>query len=171
MEHGLHDPIRHNTWATAQMLAFCRALDEPTLNATAAGTFGTIMETLQHLVDAEASYLLQLSGAWPEYPWERDDSVGLDVLAERIDRLANVWERFLAGGVDSERLLEAHGDEGEVFAIPAGVFIAQALHHGSEHRAQICTMTGAMGLEPPDVSAWGYAYAAGRGMIKTPGAG
>ncbi len=47
------------------------------------------------------------------------------------------------------------------------MFLAQAFHHASEHRAQICTILGALGHEPPDVSAWGYALATGRMTPKT----
>ena len=66
-----------------------------------------------------------------------------------------------------ERLGEARGDRGEVYAVRAGVFITQALHHGNEHRAHICTILGALGHEPPDVSAWEYALTHGRMTLKT----
>jgi len=167
MGSGLRDLAGHNAWATAQVLAVCRGLDGPTLNATVPGSYGTIIETLRHLIDSEASYLYRLTGAWPAHPWRGDDAVGLDVLAERAAVLAATLERFLAGDWDSERLGEARGDEGEVFAVRAGVFLTQALHHANEHRAHICTILGALGHEPPDVSAWGYALATGRSMLKT----
>ena len=167
MGHGLHDLARHNAWATEQTLAFCQGLDEPTLQATVPGTFGTIIETLRHIIDAEASYLYRLTGAWSAHPWRGDDAVGLAVLAERAAVLATTWEHFLAGEVDSERLGEARSDKNEVFAVPAGVFITQALHHANEHRAHVCTILGALGHEPPDVSAWGYALATGRSTLKT----
>ena len=166
MEHGLHDLARHNAWATAQLLTFCQGLDESTLNATVPGTFGTIIETLRHIIDAEASYLFRLTGAWPTHPWRGDAAVGLDVLAERAAVLATTLERFLAGDWDSERLGEARGDAGEVFAVPAGVFLTQALHHANEHRAHVCTILGALGCEPPGVSAWDYAVATGRMTLK-----
>jgi uncharacterized damage-inducible protein DinB len=167
MGHGLHDLARHNAWATAQIVACCQGLDEPTLHSTVPGTFGTIIVTLQHMINAEASYLFRLTGAWSTYPWRRDEAVGLDVLAERAAVLATTWAQFLAGDVDSERLGEARGDKNEVFAVPAGVFITQALHHANEHRAHICTILGALGHEPPDVSAWGYALATGRSTLKS----
>src|SRR5215208_3603491 len=126
MGHALRDLSQHNAWATAQVLACCRGLDEPTLNATVPGTYGTVIATLRHLLGAEASYLFRLTGAWPEHPWPGEEAVGLDVLAERAATLAAVWERFLAGEVDTERLGEARGEAGEVFAVPAGVFLAQA---------------------------------------------
>jgi hypothetical protein len=93
-------------------------------------------------------------------------TVGLDVLAERAAMLGAVLERFLAGDWDDERLGEARGDQGEIFAVPAGVFLTQALHHANEHRAHVCTILGALGYDPPDVSAWGYAIATERMMPK-----
>ncbi len=167
MRHTLHDLARHNAWATAQTLEYCQGLDEATLHATVPGTYGTIIETLRHIVNSEAGYLFRLTGAWSEYPWQREEAVGLDVLSERTAVLATVWERFLLGDVDVERMGEARGDEGEVFAVPAGVFLTQALHHANEHRAHICTILGALGHEPPDVSAWEYALTTGRMTLKT----
>ncbi len=167
MGHALHDLARHNAWATKELLEYCRGLGEPTLEATAPSTYGTILETLRHIINSEASYLYRLTGAWSERPWQRDETVGLDVLTERATVLADTWEQFLAGDVDTERLGEAQGDEGEVYAVRAGVFITQALHHANEHRAHICTILGALGHEPPDVSGWGYAFATGRSTLKT----
>jgi len=167
MGHGLHDLARHNAWATAQVLEFLQGLDESTLNSTVPGTYGTVIETLRHIINSEAGYLFRLTGAWSEYPWQRDEAVGLDVLAERAAVLATTWEQYLAGDVDIERLGEARGDEGEIFAVPAGVFITQALHHANEHRAHICTILGAQDIEPPDVSAWDYAFTTGRSTMKT----
>ncbi|CAA9575019.1 MAG: hypothetical protein AVDCRST_MAG18-2444 [uncultured Thermomicrobiales bacterium] len=167
--HRLHDPVRHNAWATARVLDYCRGLDEQTLNATVPGTYGTIIQTLRHMIDAEVSYLFRLSGTRPAYSPQEGESAGLAVLTERATELARSWEQFLAGEVDSERLGEGRGDNGAVFAIRAGVFVTQALHHASEHRAQICTILGALGHEAPDVSAWGYALATGRSTLQTSG--
>jgi uncharacterized damage-inducible protein DinB len=167
MGHGLDDLARHNAWATAQVLAYCQGLDEPALNSTAPGTYGTIIETLRHMIDSEMSYLFRLTGAWPSRPWQQDEAVGFDVLVDRANMLATTLEQFLGGEWDCERLGEALGDEGEVFAVRAGVFLTQALHHANEHRAHICTIIGALGQEPPDVSAWGYAHDTGRSWLKT----
>ena len=164
--HALHDLVRHNIWATEQVLTCCRGLDEQMLNATVPGTYGTIIVTLRHMIGSEESYLRRLTGAWVATPWPDDDAVGLSVLAERAAMLANVWEQFLLmDEVDTERMGEGRGDDGSIFAIRASIFYTQALHHANEHRAQICTIIGAHGLEAPDVSAWGYALASGRSML------
>lgn len=166
-QHGLHDLARHNVWATRQLLTFCQGLDPATLETTAPGTYGSIIGTLNHIITAETSYLYRMTGAWSSLPWSRDEQVDLQTLGERAEILATVLEEFLAGDWDSERLGEARGGDGTIFAIPAGIFLTQLLHHANEHRAQIGTMLGVLGLDPPDVSAWGYARATGRSTIKS----
>lgn len=161
MGNGWRDLAGHHGWATAQLLSYCQGLDETTLNATAPGTYGTVIETLRHMVDAEMSYLYRLTGAWPARPWPRDEAVGIDVLLVRASLLAETLERFLADDWDDERLGEAYGDD-QVMAVHAGVFLAQTIHHANEHRAHVCSVLGALGHEAPDVSAWGYALATGR---------
>ena len=65
--------------------------------------------------------------------------------------------------MDSERPLQP--DEG-TNTIPAGIVIAVVLYHGSEHRGQICTILGALGHEPPDLTPWTYAFASDGGKDK-----
>lgn len=170
MTQPFHDLVQHNAWATNQLLTRCAELDPALLDETVPGTYGPILKTLQHLVNAEASYTVRLTGAWPSHPWLDDHDVGLDVLRERVDTLAQVQEAFLSTAWDSERVGEGRGVEGKVFAIRAGVFLTQLFHHANEHRAHVCTILGALGHEPPDVSAWGYSIATGRAwVISEPG--
>jgi uncharacterized damage-inducible protein DinB len=170
MAHGLDDLVRHNIWATKELLALCRTLDEETLNATVPGTYGTVIGTLWHMIASEASYLYRLTGAWPAYPWELDKTVPIPVLEERAAELARVWEEFLAlDEVDTERFGEARGDDERVFSVRAGIFLTQALHHANEHRAQILTILGARGLDAPELSGWEFALATGRMAARNAG--
>lgn len=166
MDRGTLDLARHNTWATEQVLQTLSGLDEAALNAQVPGTYGTILETIQHLVDSEGSYVFRLTGAWPTHPWKDDWNVGLDVLTERATVLGDTLVRFLSEPWDSDALGEARGGDGSVFAVPAGVFLTQIFHHANEHRAHICTALGAMGHEVPDVSGWGYSRASERSWVK-----
>jgi hypothetical protein len=45
--------------------------------------------------------------------------------------------------------------------------LTQTFHHANEHRAHVCSALGALGIEPPDVSAWGYADASHRARLIT----
>jgi uncharacterized damage-inducible protein DinB len=42
------------------------------------------------------------------------------------------------------------------------VFLAQAIHHGTDHRSQICTVLTSLGIEPPSIGVWDYAEATDR---------
>lgn len=165
MGHALDDLARHNIWATAQVLTYCKKLDDETLNSTVPGTYGTILETLSHIIDSECSYLFRLTGSWGELPWKWEDRYDLDILADRAELLGRTMLEFLNTDVDTEKLGEARGDDGTVFAVPASVFITQIFHHANEHRAQIGTIIGSVGFEAPQVSAWEYSFETGRSWI------
>jgi uncharacterized damage-inducible protein DinB len=159
MTHALHDPVRHNAWATTELLEFCQGLDQQTLNATVPGTYGTIIATLRHIIYCEIDFLERLLGHSPTDPWQLGETTKLNALIEHAALLATDWEVFLASDVDSERPLPP--DEG-TNTIPAGIVVAVMLYHGSEHRGQICTILGALGHGPPDLTPWAYAFASGR---------
>ena len=43
-----------------------------------------------------------------------------------------------------------------------GIRLAQVLHHGSDHRGQICTALTSLGVEPPAIDVWDYGETIGR---------
>ena len=43
-----------------------------------------------------------------------------------------------------------------------GIRLAQALHHGTDHRSQICTALTSLGVEPPSIDVWDYGETTGR---------
>ncbi len=50
---------------------------------------------------------------------------------------------------------------GQEQAIKASVAVIQMINHGNEHRAQISTILGQRGIEPPALDGWAYAQATG----------
>ena len=50
----------------------------------------------------------------------------------------------------------AHRYDGTQSHSPAGIRLAQALHHGTDHRSQICTGLTALGQEPPEIDVWAF---------------
>jgi uncharacterized damage-inducible protein DinB len=155
---ALLEAFRHNSWATRQLLAFCRDLSEEQLAASATGTYGSMRATFNHLVFSDGRYLLRLAGGAP--PWvDRPDDADLDELAARAEEAGQLWERLLSEPVDAERVVVV--DDGAL-EVRAGVIVAQALHHGNAHREQICAILTSLGIEPPDIQSWEYAWATGR---------
>jgi uncharacterized damage-inducible protein DinB len=167
---------RHNAWASRTLLEVCRTLTPEQLTAPASAAFGSIIETFNHIVTSDGSYLWSLGGprtSWvaaaeqelekyPE-PWSNPEArvplVDLDELALRIDEAERLWESFFASEeFDAERVSIL--DLG-TYACPAGIVMAEVFHHGSVHREQICAMLTGLGIEPPDIQPWGFADATG----------
>ncbi|MEX2458762.1 MAG: DinB family protein [Actinomycetota bacterium] len=167
MNEALLEAFRHHVWATGRLVEFCGELPEDRLRSTAAGTYGDILATLNHLVASDGSYLLRLAGSGPAWAEDQDESADLSGLRARIDELAPLWEELLSRSVDAERVIVVDRGANEV---RAGVFVAQALHHGNAHREQVCAILTGLGIEPPDVQAWEYAWATGRLWKRPPGA-
>jgi uncharacterized damage-inducible protein DinB len=162
MSSGLADPLRHNSWATRQLLAFCGALTPEQLEVSAEGTYGSILATLRHLVGAERRYRMRLAGETPE-PVDPTATAGLDDLDRMMEQLSRSWDEMAAGEFAPDRVLSWTSTvSGARQEAAAGLLVAQALNHGNEHRAQIYTVLTTIGVEPPDLDAWSYGLATGR---------
>ena len=160
MPTTLDDAFGHHVWATLRLIEVCEGLDPDALRAEAPGTFGSIIETLRHLVGADSSYLSVLSRG-SDAPVD-DSSMGLPELRETMERNGRRWADLLAGDFDPEAVLVRHRPDGSAGHAPVGIRMAQALHHGSDHRSQICTVLTTLGIEPPAIDVWDYAWADGR---------
>lgn len=156
--------LRHDVWATGQLLDRCRALTPEQLELTAPGTYGSIRGTLAHIVSADEGYLVRLLGAKlhePPFRGAQVQSATLNELATHLDHVKDGVERLFAGGeLDGDRVI---GDtpirlpDQPRVEMNAWVPLTQFVHHGSDHRAQINTVLSANGLEPLDVQVWPWA--------------
>jgi uncharacterized damage-inducible protein DinB len=53
-------------------------------------------------------------------------------------------------------------DDGSETHAPLGIRLAQAIHHGTDHRSQVCTALTSLGMEPPFIDVWDFGDATGR---------
>lgn len=162
MNDGLIDAFRHNAWATRELFQTLQPLTSEQLGTEVTGAYGSIQETLWHILSAEAGYSTRLTGV--EQDWDRleDPAPDLSRMAECAADVESRWEQFLSQPFDAERMLVVQWEKGEARDIPAGVILAQALHHSNEHRAQIASALTSIGIEPPEWGVWEYADASGR---------
>jgi uncharacterized damage-inducible protein DinB len=184
MEITMNDTLlyfsRHNVWATKTLLGSCRTLSPAQLTRPGDAAYGSIIQTLNHVVTSDGAFLSSLGGpqaSWvaeterelakyPE-PWSNEDArepivgldVGLDELAVRVDEAERLWDAFFAAEeFDPER--ESVLDLG-TYECRTGIVMAQVFHHGSVHREQVCAMLTRLGIEPPDLQPWALADATG----------
>ena len=53
----LDDAFAHHVWATVRVIETCEGLTEEQLRTPVPGTYGSIVDTLRHLVTADSAYL------------------------------------------------------------------------------------------------------------------
>jgi uncharacterized damage-inducible protein DinB len=153
----------HHAWATERILDACAALGSAQLMAPVPGTYGPIIAMLHHIVDADAFYLRVLTG--------RDDFVYIDENSrfdvEELRAFSQqhwaAYDELLDAGMDPDTDVVERGD-GFEFHAPLGIRLGQVLHHGTDHRSQVCTALTGMGITPPLIDLWDYAEA--KGMSK-----
>ena len=153
------DFFRQNEWATRRLIEVCRGLDDEQLCATAVGTYGSIRDTLRHLVASEAGYAFRLDPSIPRLT--RDDPwPGFDALAEMVSANADA---FVAGAPGArERAIRLDADTDQPYDADQAVILVQAFNHATEHRSQICTILTTLRIEPPDLSGWEWSLTVNR---------
>ena len=148
--------FRFNSWANLTLIDFCAALSSGALGSTAPGTYGSIIDTLRHISGGEERYLLFLHGSSERPAVMEKDLLDLPALRHEAEGHAERWTAFLATEPDIDKIVRRTRLDGRVDAVPVKTLLVQAIHHGNDHRTQICTVIGSLGLEIPDLSAWTF---------------
>lgn len=157
---ALSDAFDHHVWATLRVIDVCAALTDEQLATAVPGTYGSILDTLRHLVGSDSWYLFVISGE--RTPRIDEDTMSLPELRRAISHDGTEWSSILDAGSDPDAVVIAHRPEGVDSYAPLGIRFAQVLHHGTDHRSQICTALTALGIEPPFIDVWDFGETDGR---------
>ena len=154
--------FEQNAWATERLLEICEPLSNEQLDATVEDAYGSIRQTLTHLLSSEQYYLSRLGYPYPPDRIVEGEFAGFEVM-RRVARenAAN----FATAAVESADLV-VPGNATDTFKdIDATVFLVQAINHSSEHRTQIVTALSRLGAGPADLDAqidgWSWGEATG----------
>jgi uncharacterized damage-inducible protein DinB len=161
----LADAFGHHVWASLLLLDACLPLTAEQLAMPVPGTYGSILDTQRHLVGADASYLFVTTGGRTRQIDE--DQMDLRQLRVQMESHGPAWSQLLAEDLDPKTVLVRHRDDGSETSAPMSIRLAQAVHHGTDHRSQICTVLTTLGIEPPAIDAWDFGVEDGR-VTETP---
>lgn len=158
--------MRHGIWANEQLIAHLRKLDDAKLDLTTAGTYGTIRNTIAHVVASEEGYLVRLLGVvFHDQAFRPDHPASLDEIAEHVAHVKDGVERlFSRGAPDADRVIPdtpLRPRNAPRFEMAAWAPASQFVYHGVDHRSQIDTILSAHGLETIDLQIWPYAMELG----------
>jgi uncharacterized damage-inducible protein DinB len=157
----LHDAFAHHVWATLRLIDACLALSRQQLDTAVQATDRSILSTMRHIVESDSFELFVASGERASFI--RADEMGLAELKTSMADIGAGWSRLLDEGIDAGAVTrEIDPDDGFKRHAPMGIRLAQALHHGSDHRSQICTALTTLGVNPPAVDAFSFGLQDGR---------
>ncbi len=160
----LDDAFAHHVWATQQLLDTCSALTAEQLQATVPGTYGSLIATLRHLVGSDRGYLRRLTSREDLARIDEDADTSVAELRAVMAVNGEAWTRLLETDIDPNAESVIRDGDNEVH-IPAGIRLAQVIHHGTDHRSQVCTALTTLGMTPPDIDVWAFADATGRTRV------
>ncbi len=157
----LSQMFEYNAWANGRMIDACRDLADAQFDAPASNAFGSIRDTLLHVVYAQYSILARLDGRAQDPrsfspPWP-----GFDALTTVASETGSALIAAAAAlGADGEVVLAYQGKN---YRYPKSFFLLHAIEHGVEHRAQIGMMLAQLGRDAPNLDGWAFAEHAGLG--------
>jgi len=161
----LADAFGHHVWSTLKLLDSVGDLTPDQLATSVPGTYGSILETAQHLVGADCSYLFVIGGG--SRPRIGEETMDVAALRSEMETNGPAWVEVLDEEIDPEEELLRIRDDGSTLLAPKGIRLAQVLHHGTDHRSQICTALTQLGIEPPGIDVWDYGFE-GHRLVETP---
>ena len=153
--------LRHMAWANGQLVA--RLLEQPAdaLALTAQRNEWSAGRILAHLLNAAQGYASRMEGA--ARPADMELPTSTTELAELGERLAAIDARLRAQATEPDLLISHPVRTAEQDR--RSTILAQAIHHATEHRAQIAGALSTNGNDAIDLDAidlWEHADGEGQ---------
>lgn len=143
---------RYNAWANQRVFDACAAIAPDQLSEEARGTYGSVKETLAHLVEVEDIYLLMVRGDDLTKVTKDENYMSHDAawFANRSRELGDGYRQMLDAN-DDDWLEETFVVPWFGFPITRRDGLLQVWMHSAQHRAQVLSALGSHGIEVPDV--------------------
>ena len=144
--------LEHMAWANSQMFTVLSALPAEALAYTSPGSEWSVGAITHHLVTAAENYAQRLHGEPRAEKRELPTTIAdLAALATAV-KVADA--KLLAGAqLPGDEIITWISFSGEEISVPRWVLVNQAVHHATEHRAQIAGALAANGNTTLDLDA------------------
>ena len=148
----LDQQLAHMAWANTEMFSVLAALPEAAYAYTSPGSEWSVGAIAHHLATAAENYAQRLHGEPRAEKRELPSTAAyLQVLAAA---LAVADAKLRAGAqLPGDEILTWISFGGEELSVPRWVLVNQAVHHATEHRAQIAGALAANGNSSLDLDA------------------
>lgn len=147
-------------WANQKCLAHLQTLPEESLRAFVSDQDWFVAEISHHIVDSADFYVYRLTGEFPETPGEKIAEIesikDLELLRAQCEAID---EALLKSVALDDVQISFENSSGKTVSRWRSTILSQAIHHATEHRAQIAAALDAKGfprLDLDEMDLWRY---------------
>ena len=142
----------YGCWANRKLFAVIAELSVEDFTRPVAGSYGSIRNTLVHVVSAEAGWLERCGGPRRGPRLKADDFPTFGSVLQKWQTVEAQWRAFLASAKDEDlaRIVEFSIDPSVKYALPMGELVQQATTHGVHHRGQVALLLRLLDRVPGD---------------------
>jgi uncharacterized damage-inducible protein DinB len=145
----------HNLWANLRLLDLCASLSSSQLKTTVPGAYGSIRDTLEHIISSEQSYFSRISTGKRYVRPEDTPPMTFDEMVESARRTGAGLIEW-APKVQERDTVQINWEDGRLRDVPKAIILTQVINHATEHRDQVMTMLTQLGIQPPELDGWSY---------------
>jgi uncharacterized damage-inducible protein DinB len=140
-------------WANGKLRPVLSQLSPEQFTQVVTGSYGSIRNTLVHMLSAEWGWLDRCGGTRRGAPLDSANFPTVASLFEQWDEIEGHLRRFLASlrEEDLARPVEFAFGGGPTYSVPLGLLMQHAANHGVHHRGQVALLLRSLGLAPGNV--------------------
>ena len=155
----------YSYWANEKLFRVISQLTPEEFTRPVAGSYGSVRNTLVHVLSTEWGWLDRCGGPERGPRLEAEDYPTVESLKEDRDRVETYMHGFLnkLEDQDLDRDAEYRGAGGAKRSMPVGELLHHAANHAVHHRGQVALLLRELGHAPGNVDLLFY-YAEKRGV-------
>ena len=149
MTIALNRLLAHMSWANQKTIAHLQTLPEQSLSAFATNPKWQVSEITHHIVEAADAYAFRITGEHPQLPGDSIPEITTTADLALIAKQAEAIDAALLKSVSlDDEQIEFTNYSGKLVKRWRSTILSQAIHHATEHRAQIASALEAKRLTP-----------------------
>lgn len=148
----------YDAWANGRTLNACATLTPEQFTRNLGNSFGSVRDTLVHILGAQIVWIERLSGGAPAglpSPDGFPDLGSVRAKWQEIEPKLHAYVNSLTGP-DLDRVLEYSNLKGVAFRDQISYILQHLANHGSYHRGQITTLLRQLGATPVNTDMIGF---------------